>query len=303
MTDHPTLPAEATPALRYAEFFGGDARNRLAEDLRHFYRGEDYRYFQERLEFSMIFGEECSPELRYGLFRVHSGHTAVNWLDARGPSDHAVRRVIDVLGPVTPEFAVAVDHSPGRDRVKFYCMRLAPSHGGETDLAVRVREAANHMGVESCFVPGFDLRKTGIFSVDFYRETARREVKLYHWGLEKWQDEARRSMATLGIRSRFAERFFNFVADRPGRDAILCRRYAPGIPGPTGLAVHQAIDRRQKPSIEALLRELVPDGYARCWEPLRRAEETGGRVLVGHFGVSFALNPPSERLHLYFSVV
>jgi hypothetical protein len=303
MTDCPILPPEAAPALRYAEFFGPDARNRLAEDLRFFYLDEDFRFFQERLEFSMVFGEGCAPKLRYVLYRVHSGHAVVRLLDTRVPPNHDARGLIDLLGPLAPEFAVGVDQSPGRKRMKLYFMRLIPDSSGETGLASRVRKAALRMGVESIFAPGFDPGKTGIFSVDYYRESARREVKLYHWGLAEWQEKARGVMEAMGIRSCFAERFFTLTSDRPVQDAIFCHRYAPGVRGPTGFAIHQTVENRQKPSIEALLRELVPNGYAKCWEPLRRAEEEGGRVLVGHFGVSFALNPPSERLHLYFSVV
>lgn len=302
-TNPPSLPPEASPALRYAEFFGHDARNRLAEDLRFFYRDEDFRLFQVRLEYSTVFGDNCAPELRYGLFCVYSGHKAADWIDTKGPAGHDVQQLIEILSPITPEFAVAVDCSHSRDRVKLYFMRLLSPIRGETDIQTRINEAAHRLGIGPCFAPGFDPGTTGIFSVDYYRNSSQHEVKLYHWGFDDWQGKARLSLESLGIRSRYADRFFAFIADRPSRDAIFCHRYVPGTLCPTGFAIHHPVDNGQKSSIETFLKELLPDAHARCWEPLRLAEESGGRVLVGHFGLSFSLHPPSERLHLYFNVV
>lgn len=298
---HPALD----PMASYVSAFGTEALKRVEEDLYHFYRTEDFPRLQERLEFSLTLDDPTRPALRYGLFRLFKPDLIAEYFHKHGYSHDEARQLMDIMGPVTPEFAIANDFSQDKERLKLYCMRLDSVSDRNPEIIAAIKRLSKQTGVPIELPGKVSLQDTALLAMDFHPTSDRRDLKIYTTP-QSDRSLITRTMAGLSINSAYLQVFIDIMDDDPNEDIqppIQCFRFSNKAEGLAGYSLFFIIEEGSWSRMEDAMGKIAPEQHAGIRRLFDQVKSRGWEVSVRHVGFSITLVDKREKFQVYFSTV
>lgn len=293
------------PMASYASGFGPDALKRIEEDLYYFYREEDLLHLQERLEFSLSLDSLEQPVLRYVLFRLFDPGRIIGYFKNHGHPGDGAGRMMDVMGPVTPEFAIGNDFSPGKERLKLYSMRLDSLQNRMPEVISATEQLSEKMGVPFELPNEVDPADLTVVATDFHLRSRRRDLKIYTV-LPKDSALTASTMSALPLGSRYQQELSEIREDDPQGeflDCIQCFRFSNTAEGLSGYSLYTGFKASLWPRVESILHRISPEQFPQIRRHFGRVEARGWNISPMYVGSSFRLPGGEEKVHLYFSVI